>query len=257
MKSMCWLLILALFVYIGCSSMEQIVYHEAESYRILNEEVEGKKASVTLFQGQTYSVENVKIHQDSTYWVDFNTRKPQSVLTVTIREINTKTPGRGIALGALGLVVGGIAGCLIGLLGVNIAPGEEESGVKVVPGMVTGSAIGGLLGMLQGYKVGKSHQYIFIKPGAARLFKEYQSEIIFISDRVGESIDLEEYERFHLDSLYTIEEFQEAVLLKLIDGNYYLKISYTDNQTGNRKEKWILLTDREKKKFEEHIKRYE
>ena len=63
--------------------------------------------------------------------------------------------------------------------------------------------------------------------------QEEEGEIIVVSERVGEVIDIKERNRYNL--FPDIKGFKSAVLLKLPDGRYVLKITYTDEITGKEK----------------------
>jgi len=62
--------------------------------------------------------------------------------------------------------------------------------------------------------------------------QEHEDEIIIISERIGEVIDLEERNKFNF--FLSVKEFQSAVLLKFPDGNYIWKITYVDSTTDNK-----------------------
>jgi hypothetical protein len=69
---------------------------------------------------------------------------------------------------------------------------------------------------------------------SARLYaQEEEGEVIIISDRVGKEIDKEERDKFEL--FQEVKGFQSAVLFKMPENKYFLKIAYLDEQTGELK----------------------
>jgi len=71
--------------------------------------------------------------------------------------------------------------------------------------------------------------------------QEEKGEIIIISERVGEEIDIEEKEKYKL--FQKIKGFQSAVYIKLPDNRYFLKITYLDENTGEIKERLIQQSE--------------
>ena len=60
-----------------------------------------------------------------------------------------------------------------------------------------------------------------------------EGEIIVISERVGEVIDLEERNRFNLFS--GVKDFRSAILFKRLDGSYAFKMTFVADTTGEEK----------------------
>ena len=81
-----------------------------------------------------------------------------------------------------------------------------------------------------------------------------EGEIIVLSERVGEVIDLEERNRFNLFS--AVNNFRSAILLKLQDGSYAFKITYVEETTGEEKIKWMAQTELEILTIREYIDHY-
>ncbi|UCE18094.1 MAG: hypothetical protein JSV84_14720 [Gemmatimonadota bacterium] len=82
-----------------------------------------------------------------------------------------------------------------------------------------------------------------------------EGEIVVISERVGESIDVEERNTYGL--FPTFEGFQSAVLLRLPDESYILKITYLDETTGEEKVKRIPEVESRIENYIEHIDHFE
>ena len=85
--------------------------------------------------------------------------------------------------------------------------------------------------------------------------QEEEGEIVIISERVGEKIDLEERNKYNL--FPAIKGFQSAVLLNLLDGSYVLKIIYLDETTGEEKVKRIPRSEWNIKRYRDIIDHFE
>jgi len=88
-----------------------------------------------------------------------------------------------------------------------------------------------------------------------QLNAQEENEIIIISERVGKEIDLKENEKFKI--FPNITGFQSAVYVKLSDNNYFLEISYLDNETGELKVKRIEQSETSIKNRGLYIDRFE
>ena len=85
--------------------------------------------------------------------------------------------------------------------------------------------------------------------------QEQEGEIIIISERVGEVIDLEEREKFNLFRF--AEGFQSATLFKLPDSSYVWKITCLDSITGEQPVLQFPTTKIEIDRLSQHIDHYE
>ena len=257
MKSMCWLLIFALFLYAGCSATRMVTY-SPESYEEINKRLKGRKATVTLVQGNKYHVSNMTIRTDSTSWLGLDNFLPFSVPTIELEklEIDRSRIGYGIALAAV------LAGGLGGIWAASKIMTDKDRTV-VAPFVAIG--IGGLclgLGILLSlpvifFTMGKD-EYVFEQRGAQFLYNRYPSQIIIFSHTVGESIDQEEYHRFRLETTFLkTEGFQSAVLFRLYDGNEYLRITFLGKDSAVQQEKWIPVGGDLKKQIIEYFEEFD
>ena len=87
------------------------------------------------------------------------------------------------------------------------------------------------------------------------LAQEQEGEIVIISERVGEVIDLEERNKFNLFRF--VEGFQSATLFKLPDSSYVWKITYIDSTTGEQKIRQVSHAEIEIKELGEYIDHFE
>jgi hypothetical protein len=85
--------------------------------------------------------------------------------------------------------------------------------------------------------------------------QEEEGEIVFISERVGKEIDKEERDQFEL--FPEVKGFQSAVLFKLSENRYILKIAYLDEQTGKPKFLHSRQSEASIKNMRYHIDRFE
>jgi uncharacterized membrane protein len=85
--------------------------------------------------------------------------------------------------------------------------------------------------------------------------RQQEGEIIIISEKVGEVIDLEERNKYNL--FPDIEGFQSVVFLKLPDGSYLLKVTYLEETTGEEKIKRILRTESSIRQYGSKIDHFE
>lgn len=96
----------------------------------------------------------------------------------------------------------------------------------------------------------------FLTPTSAQVVdQEDEGEVIIISRRVGEMIDLEERNRFGLFS--GVEGFRSARFFRLPDGGCILKITHLDETTGREQVKWVPRTESEKKQIGEYVDHFE
>ena len=84
--------------------------------------------------------------------------------------------------------------------------------------------------------------------------QEKEGEIIIISERVGQEVDLEERNKYNL--FPAIKGFQSAVFLKLPDGSYVLKITYLDETIGEEKVERIPRNELNIKRYRDVIDRF-
>ncbi len=81
--------------------------------------------------------------------------------------------------------------------------------------------------------------------------QEEEGEIIIISEKVGEIIDLEERNKYNL--FPGIKGFQSAMIFKLPDDSYVGKVAYLDDTNGEKKINWIPQTESEISRIRSHI----
>ena len=69
MKTICWILIISMFLCSSCSSTH-FVGREQFSYDEANNKLEGKKGTITLTYGQKTNGEIISVTSDSTSWFE-------------------------------------------------------------------------------------------------------------------------------------------------------------------------------------------
>lgn len=236
MKTMSWILIFALLLYSGCSST-RFIEPEQSSYDELNKGTVWKEASITLTDGKEINEHNIRVDPDSTSWIRFKNKQ------VDTSEINTKGT-------LLGLILGGLIGASIGAMFFATEREWERSiGIKFF------GVLGALIGLIVGTNKGSTDKYDLSVPKDSPLKDVEKSEAIVVSERVGRVINLEERNKYSL--FIDIKRFQSAVLLKLPDGRYILKITYLDETMGEIGIKLLPQTESQILKLREHIEKFE
>lgn len=95
MKSISYILIFSILFFCACSSNYMIKKGDL-SLNELNKELEGKKASLKLTDGQEFEAENIVITKDSTFYIESNSQIDQIVLTSNVNKIVNKDYERGL-----------------------------------------------------------------------------------------------------------------------------------------------------------------
>jgi hypothetical protein len=231
-----------------------MIKHSPDMYEHINEKLKGKRATVRLVQGQKYRVANITIKADSTSWLDVGTCDYYGVPTFELEsvEIDRSRAGYGIAL--VIILAGGLGGSLAASKIMTDEDRNEMTGLAAfaVGGLCLGLGI--LLSLPVIFFTISKDKYVFEHKGAPFLFNRYPSQIIIFSDRIGESIEQEEYNRFQLEYTFLkTKGFQSATLLKLYDGKEYFRIIYHKNKLAEPEERWILISDHLKKQIIEYI----
>lgn len=255
MKTMSWILIFAMLFYSGCSST-RFIKPEQSSYDEINKKLKGKRVNIILTDGYWYAgeVKDIRVAPDSTSWVELLLPRKHVIPTSKVKEIYTKSHVNGALQGLLsGAIVWGSIGALIGLMCHDSSPGgsgsSEDSwlfegplwtttpGQDAALGAILLGVPGALIGFLIGVSKGSTNKYVLSVPSSEAtdisLTDLERSKVIIISERVGEVIDLEERNKYHI--FPGIKGFQSAVLTELPDGRYILKVTYLDETTGEEK----------------------
>ncbi|MBN2029165.1 hypothetical protein JW824_02875 [bacterium] len=172
-----------------------------------------------------------------------------------------------------GAVYGGGIGLLIGI-GISIKTHfEAEEGIAIIMKTIL---IGGstVIGLLSGAMGGTTNTYILTAP-ADSTFEKVETEeeiesgkqvemkkidteggvIASVSDRVGETIDLQERNNYNLFS--NIQGFQSAALFKLPDGRYVFEITTLDGTTGEETIEQMIQTESQIEQIRDYIEQFE
>ena len=158
MKTIYWILIISMVFCLGCSSIRFVGYDEP-SCAELNKQLVGEKARITLKNGEVIKGENISVTPDSTFWVESELKRKQTVSTSDVMEISIKNHSQSARAGLFFGLLGGCAtGALIhqsrGSEGVPIAIGFTAEQKAVIGKFILG--LGGLLG----WKIGRSIEII-------------------------------------------------------------------------------------------------
>lgn len=164
MKTICWILIISMFLCSGCSSTRFVGYDEP-SCAELNKKLVGKKGKITLKNGEVIKVENVSVTPDSTSWVESKLKSKKTVTTSEVMEISIKNHSKSVGTGLFfGLLGGGATGALI-----HYARDYKRVAIGFTPEQkyVIGNFILGLGGVVS-WKIGRSiditDKYVLSEP---------------------------------------------------------------------------------------------
>jgi len=135
---------------------------------------------------------------------------------------------------------------------------------------VLGAGIGGGIVLTAGSFYGITDKYILTAPTASTVKRiEIKGEnkieirekidteggiITSISNRVGDRVDLQESNNYHLFS--NIQGFQSAVLLKLPDGRYVFEITTLDEITGEENIEQVIQTESQIEQIRDYIEQF-
>jgi len=164
-----WLIILVAMLFSACSSTYLIKKDDA-SLKELNNELEGEDVTITLLKGEEIYLENAKIFEDSSNYVDLklssgfripfeNTRIPYQ----DIKKITNKNISRGTWewLG-YGVLIGLPTGVLIGWQAAWPGPSADVYGIVI--GGLSGLLSGLIIGPIIGSAIGHKETYILNEP---------------------------------------------------------------------------------------------
>jgi hypothetical protein len=85
--------------------------------------------------------------------------------------------------------------------------------------------------------------------------EDIEGEVITISERVGDVIDLEERNRFELFA--DVKGFRSASFMTLVDRGYTLRIIYLDETTGEEAVQLVPRTESDIRQIEEYLDHFE
>jgi hypothetical protein len=122
MRTICWLLIITIFLSAACSSTRFIEPTEP-SYGEVNKKLEGKKATITLMDNQERKGRNAHVTPDSTSWLDMGSGLRQTIPTPEVKQIVVINRRKNTLNG---LLWGSIAGASLGLLYVVIVSASDD-----------------------------------------------------------------------------------------------------------------------------------
>ena len=94
MKYLQFLLAASLICATGCLSTHEITYEQCE-FNALNKELEGEVGKIVLHDDNFYYSENIRISQDTSYWVETASNKLYSSPTWKIKRYPSCLPGLG------------------------------------------------------------------------------------------------------------------------------------------------------------------
>lgn len=257
MKTVCWILIISIFLWSACSSIH-FNDHEQSDYYELNKKIAGKKGTITLVSGQKIEVKNIFFVPDSVSWIESELRIRQTVPTSEIQEIIIKDRGKGAIRGLWMGFLGGLIGSLL----FQLAPLREcsscEPGIVKTFILMVGGPAGGLLGLSFGAAICVTDKFILndIKKEADDI-KEVPVGIIIISDRVGEVIDRQERDKYNLFPLGEGLKFQSTVFYRQSNGEYIMEITYLDEKSGEQKTEQTHITESMIKTYQNQINKLE
>ena len=126
MKTICWLLIMSMFLSAACSSTRFIEPTEP-SYDEVNKKLEGKKATITLMDNQERKGQNAHVTPDSTSWLDMGSGLQQTIPTSEVNQIVVINRRKNTLNG---LLWGSIAGASLFLLYVVIISASDDDDEK-------------------------------------------------------------------------------------------------------------------------------
>lgn len=215
MKTISWILLFSFFIY-SCSSIYTIS-HTQSDYLELNEELEGKQATITLVNDTIIVGENFGISADFTSWNETAhsgsspTKKYVNTLAIKQIDINNRTKSS---------TIWGIGGALAGMLTFALIYEEPKENTRMEGLENTAEAlgltflwffIGGVAGGLIGYGIGYPETYNFIAS----------------KDSTDLRTDIVEYykEDKYNDEIEPIPETEVEPPILQSDGNYKINVS--------------------------------
>ncbi|OVE79400.1 hypothetical protein BVY01_02560 [bacterium I07] len=252
MKAACWILLLVTIFYTSCSK-PYLVRPNGSSYDEVNRNLSRYEGTITLSNGEIVRGIDLFVKSDSISWTDVSSQNHHINAFSEIKEIRIKNRKKGSERGAfLGASVGLISGFTFYLNYPSRAePPKDPSwrclhetdklmeGSIATAVLIASGPAGALIGFLLGLD-GITERYIIADAESelVETAERTKDRVMVISERVGESIEREEWERYKLSSMFVDKGFKSATLFQKGD-QLIMKIVNMDQNSGEEKVLWI------------------
>jgi hypothetical protein len=165
MKAIFSFLTILTFLLSGCTSVQLIEHNEA-SYGEINNKLQGKKAQITLTNGENIKAENIEIKDHSISYDNLDLQDDKQTVPVSeVNEITIKNRSKSAWTGfAIAAAIGALTGVALATVGAHVAEEDPDSGDQIFWGLVFGVGTGLVFGIPIGAAIGSNEKYIISMP---------------------------------------------------------------------------------------------